>query len=183
MAGVIRLGYMKYVLKGFTLIELLVVMSIIGVLVTLVAGGFRTAQLRGRDAQRKSELKQISEALELYFSDYNQYPDSVNGAIAGCPTTSSGVCTWSGGKEFTDGKTTYFKTLPIDPEKAQNYYYRVVDVGTNQKFQLFAHLENKKDQDCLGGDCENSLVPPGVTCGTATACNFAIVSPNTTATE
>ncbi|OGM30229.1 hypothetical protein A2630_03330 [Candidatus Woesebacteria bacterium RIFCSPHIGHO2_01_FULL_44_10] len=152
--------------KGFTLIELLVVMSIIGVLVALVAGGFRTAQLRGRDAQRKSDLKQISEALELYFSDYNQYPTSL---------------TW--GSEFTDGKTSYFKVLPADPEGAQNYYYRVVDVGTNQKFQLFAHLENSKDQDCLGGNCQNPAVPAGVTCGSGIRCNFAVVSPNTAPTE
>ena len=63
------------------------------------------------------------------------------------------------------------------------HYYRVVDVGTNQKFQLFAHLENSKDQDCLGGNCQNPAVPAGVTCGSGIRCNFAVVSPNTAPTE
>ncbi len=152
--------------KGFTLIELLVVMSILGVLTTLVAGGFRSAQLRGRDGQRKSDLKQMASALELYFSDYNKYPDTLPD--------------W--GSEFTDGKTVYFKVLPSDPDRNQSYFYRVVDPPANQKYQLFARLENKDDQDCIAANCLNPTIPSGVTCG-ASLCNFAITSTNTTPNE
>lgn len=146
--------------KAFTLVELLVVMAIIGVLVALGAGNFRTAQMRGRDVQRKSDLKNVSSALELYYSDYRKYPE----------TTS---ISW--GSEFTDTKTVYFKTLPIDPSSNFDYVYRIVDSPLNQKYQLFAHLENTEDQDLMVGITQ--------TCGGTTSCNFAITSANTSPTE
>lgn len=170
--------------NAFTLVELLVVMAIIGVLVTLVAASFRSAQLRGRDAQRKSDLRNTMNSLELFFSDYGRYPASDgNGGIAGCPydpTTGMGQpCSW-GLESFTDGKTTYFKVLPQDPATNQTYYYRVIDSPTNQKVQLFARLENSKDPDCIDGNCVN---PTTYLCGTSATCNFSITSPNTTPTE
>lgn len=168
---------------GFTLVELLVVMSILGVLVTLVSGGFRTAQIRGRDAQRKSDLKQIANALELFYSDYKTYPSEVSGKIQACPydpTSHTGSnCEW-GVSEFTDGKSVYFKVLPKDPASDFEYIYRVVPGSNNQKFQLFARLENSQDKDCLNGNCNN----PGISilCG-AKFCNFSITSSNTTPFE
>jgi prepilin-type N-terminal cleavage/methylation domain-containing protein len=169
---------------GFTLVELLVVMAILGVLVTLVAGGFRTAQMRGRDAQRKSDLKELANALELFYTDHGQYPPESGGSISACPYDSSlgtgTACLW-GKSEMTDNKTIYFKILPKDPISSQFYVYRIVPGSNNQKFQIFARLENPKDQDCLGEDCLNP--PVSITCGDTKLCNFAITSANTTATE
>jgi prepilin-type N-terminal cleavage/methylation domain-containing protein len=169
--------------KGFTLVELLVVMAILGVLVTLVAGGFRTAQMRGRDGKRKSDLREIANSLEVFMSDHGQYPDdSAGGQIQGCPydpSLGSGSCSWGSG-EFTDGQTVYFKAMPSDPVSSQTYIYRVVPGSSNQKFQLFARLENPEDPNCLGGDCASP--PVSYTCGTE-ICNFAVTSSNTTATE
>jgi len=169
--------------KGFTLVELLVVMAILGVLTTLIAGGFRTAQLRGRDAQRKSDLKEIANALAIFQSDHGIYPSDSLGLIMGCPydpSTSTGVaCIWGEG-HFTDGSTTYFSKMPGDPINSLYYVYRVVPGSSNQKFQVFARLENPKDQNCLGGDC--SSPPVTVSCGTDN-CNFAITSPNTNPLE
>lgn len=166
--------------KGFTLVELLVVMAILGVLVTLVAGGFRNAQLRGRDSKRKSDLKEIANSLEVFYSDYNQYPDASGGQIRACPFVSVGGssdCLW-GASEFTDGVTIYFKTLPTDPVSSQNYVYRTSD---NQSYQLFARLENPEDQNCLGGDCANS--PVAHSCGSSYTCNFAVTSANISPTD
>lgn len=143
--------------KGFTLVELLVVISIIGVLVTVALGSFRSSQARGRDAERKSDLKQISSSLELYYSDYGKYP-----------------ATLSFGSEFTDGKTVYFKLLPDDPKDDYNYVYRIVDSGTNQKYQLFAYLENTQDPNLIGST---------QSCGSGKTCNFSITSSNTTPSE
>ncbi len=156
--------------KGFTLIELLVVMSIIGVLAALAVGSFRNAQVRGRDAQRKSDLKQIAHSLELFYADYGRYPDSVSGQIAGCPydpSQSTGTaCAWGAG-QFSDGKTVYFKTMPTDPvANNDSYEYRIVPNSSNQKFQLFAKLENPEDQDCIDGNCEQNP-------------NFGVTSTNT----
>lgn len=168
---------------GFTLVELLVVMSIIGVLATLISSGFRSAQVRGRDAQRKSDLKELSNSLELFYSDYGRYPSDSAGNIMACPYNpalgTGSVCSW-GTSEFTDSKTTYFKEMPIDPDRDFSYYYRVVPGSENQKYQIFAKLENTKDQDCLGGNCEVSEV--SISCG-GSFCNYAVTSSNTSPTE
>lgn len=171
--------------KGFTLVELLVVIAILGVLVTIGLVSFVSAQARGRDTQRKSDLKQVASSLELYYSDYGKYPDSLGGKIAGCPSVTSTPCTWGSGS-FTDQKTTYFKVLPKDPSSGENYYYRSVTVGSvpNQGFQLFAKLENSQDPECIGGNCGNHTdIPVEVDCGGTTSCNFAITSPNVTPAE
>ena len=173
----------KNINHGFTLVELLVVMSILGVLVTLIAGGFRSSQARGRDAERKSDLKNIANAMELFYSDYGMYPSASAGAIVACPYISGGTsssCAWGVGS-FTDNRTVYFKTMPKDGSTGANYYYRIVDPPTNQKFQIFAYLENTKDPDCINSNC----IAPGVTysCGVGKTCNFAVTSPNTNATE
>lgn len=171
--------------KGFTLVELLVVMAILGVLVTLVVGGFRTAQMRGRDSKRKSDLKEIANALEVFYSDHGKYPDVSGGRIQACPydpSEGSDDCGW-GVKEFTDDKTVYFRIMPKDPVSSQNYVYRardIVDIPDLQGYQLFARLENPEDQNCLGGDCANS--PVTYSCGAYT-CNFAVTSSNASSTD
>ncbi len=142
--------------NGFTLVELLIVMSIIGVLAAVGLGSFTSAQMRGRDAQRKSDLKQVSHALELYCADYGKYP----------PTN---AVVW--GNEFKDSKgTIYFKVLPSDPTNGQSYTYVNPDTPTNQKYRLFAKLENTEDKDCIDNNCNQNP-------------NFAVTSANTSASE
>lgn len=95
--------------SGFTLIELLVVVIVIsalsGIVVSMInSGGFRD---KAKDAQRIADLKQVQTALELYFSDFRQYPDSGSGAwirVTGSDNMSSALV------------PTYINTMPIDPE-------------------------------------------------------------------
>lgn len=142
--------------SGFTLIELLIAMAIMGILATVGLGSFRTAQMRGRDAERKSDLKQISNALELYYSDYGKYPAGASISF---------------GSEFTDGKTTYIKKVPTDPGGG-TYVYNVSFKG--DKYQLFAYLENSQDKN----------INPNITVScVVVTCNFSITSPNTTPTD
>ena len=167
--------------SGFTLVELLVVMAIISILATLIVGGFRTAQMRGRDAQRKSDLKQISNALELFYADYGKYPATSGTQIAACaynPQTGAGAaCVW-GTSQLTDGKTTYFRVIPKDPATGQNYVYKVS--STRNMYQLYAHIENPQDKNCINANCTNPVTD---TCGGTLVCNFAVNSTNTTPTE
>ena len=89
---------------GFTLIELLIAITILGILVTIGMGTFKNSQRRSRDAQRKANLKQVANALELYYSDYGKYPNANSGKINSCGTGGGSICDWGTG-EFTDGKT------------------------------------------------------------------------------
>ncbi len=53
---------------GFTLLELLVVVSIIAILITVGLSSFSTAQRKGRDSKRKSDIKEVQNSLEQYYS-------------------------------------------------------------------------------------------------------------------
>jgi len=173
--------------RGFTLIELLIVISILGVLASIALVSFVSAQQRGRDVQRKSDLKQILSALELFYSDYGKYPGaSATGLILACSSTTPTACAWGGTVAFSDTKTTYMKFMPEDPSSSQKYFYRIVDSPDNQKYQLYARLENTKDINCLSPNCTSPTLPTGFSttaCGSSGKCNFSVTSSNTTPTE
>src|SRR5512136_2065338 len=65
---------MKKRSKGFTLIELLVVIAIIGILATIVLVSLNSARAKARDARRKSDIHQISLAMEMAYEGTNAYP-------------------------------------------------------------------------------------------------------------
>lgn len=122
--------------KGFTLIELLVVVSLIGILATLVLANLTSGRARSRDAQRKSDLKQISTGLRLYYNDHGEYPDA-------------SLLPW--GSEWSEGATIYMSTLPDDPLPDQNYDYQLGTVGDptdTNSFYITACLENASDDKC-----------------------------------
>jgi general secretion pathway protein G len=127
--------------KGFTLIELLIVIAIIGVLATLLMVNFVGVRQRARDAQRKSDLRQIQSALELYRADQGVYPISGSGN-GNFPT----AC----GNPFVsaDGAVTYMTKIPCDPfgvtyYNGGNYYYQSGGITYN----LQTCLENAGDKD------------------------------------
>jgi general secretion pathway protein G len=135
---------------GFTLIELLVVIAIIGMLSALVVPNFMGARERARDAQRKSDLKQIQKALEMYRQDQNppSYP------TAGPTANRFGSC----GSQF--GSTTvYMNKIPCDPLDQTPYYYS--PNNANLTYTLCACIENKADSDAVSGNCSNTC-PAGI---------------------
>jgi prepilin-type N-terminal cleavage/methylation domain-containing protein len=144
---------MKRYKSGFTLVELLVVMAIIGILSVVTLANFSTSQAKGRDAQRKSDLKQISIALEAYYADHGAYPVGTAGKImaCGCATLTPCVyiaCSWGGtsNREFIDeNNTVYMKEIPNDSVSSRQYYY----VSDKKSWQLYAVLENTNDMDQL----------------------------------
>jgi len=58
---------------GFTLIELLVVIAVLGILASVVLVAINPAERmnEARDAGRKSDVGQVSVALESYYATYN----------------------------------------------------------------------------------------------------------------
>jgi len=141
--------------KGFSLIELLVVVSLIGILATLVLANLNAARQRGRDAQRKSDLRNIQTTLRLYYNDYGKYPlNNAAGEIMGCGTSGITECTWGG--DWTAGSTTYMPTLPSDPITTMSYLYTRNDADS---YSIKACLENASDEDGVaevGIDCSTN---------------------------
>ncbi|MFZ1218311.1 MAG: type II secretion system protein [Chthoniobacterales bacterium] len=63
---------------AFTVIELLVVIAIIAVLISCSFPVFRTVQNQAKKAQAKSDLTQITVAVNAFYSEYGRYPVAVD---------------------------------------------------------------------------------------------------------
>lgn len=101
--------YMLSVRDGFTLLELLVVISIIAILITVGLTSFSTAQRKGRDAKRKSDVKEVQNALEQYYSVCGfAYPTPTGSFFVSinCPTPAISI----------------MPTVPADPRVVTPYY-------------------------------------------------------------
>lgn len=136
--------------KGFTLVELLVVIVIISILATLLMANFVGVRQRGRDTTRKSDLRQIQSALEIYRADNGNYPLTANFPACGVsfpppPAT-----------------TIYMKKVPCDPLTKGNYNYS--SDGISGTYTLIACLENAADADKDGTSA--------VSCGTSPSLTF-----------
>lgn len=103
--------------KGFTLIELLVVIAIIGLLSTLAVVALNNARQKSRDAKRVADIKQVQTALELYFNDQSQYPETgASGNEIGLGDTAQ-ACLGAGGFNTTGNCTApiYMAQVPSNP--------------------------------------------------------------------
>jgi len=128
---------------GFTLIELLVVVSLIGVLATLVLSNLNAARERGRDAQRKADMRNLQTALRIYYNDCGKYPINQSSNIAGCGTCGTpSLCPW--GSAFETNLAVYMKKLPSDPLPDGYYVYTQID---SDDYTLESCLENLSDED------------------------------------
>lgn len=103
--------------KAFTLLEILVVVGIIAVLVSLGFSSYSTAQKKVRDTKRKSDLKEIQEALEQYYTICNfEYPNSVS---------SDSVCiNGQIGESIFCKLTAIMSSVPKDPKSGISYCYQ-----------------------------------------------------------
>ena len=142
--------------RGFTLIELLVVIAIIGILAAMVLVALGGAREKARDATRKSDLRTIKGALELFLSD--QDPERyVN--VAG--SAFSGTGPWSATGTESLIENGYVKTVPKDPKNtaAFDYTYAVTAVTFDDYALRALQLENANDPDAVD-------TSTGVTCST-----------------
>lgn len=129
---------------GFTLIEVLVVLSIVGILMAIVLANFTDARENARDKVRKSELKELQLALEVYKSQYGQYP------AQGCGAPGAG---WSGPgphsagwgiscEEYIVGLVpSFIGALPRDPnqENVDNTGMLYMTDATRQMYKVLVH--------------------------------------------
>ncbi len=139
--------------KGFTLIELLVVISIISGLAALILPNFMAVREKGRDTERKADLRSFQQALELYRQNQSTpiYPTSIPQPDE-CWTTNGGEMTCS-------GNITYMKRVPGDPilksgSSQLGYYFTTASSDT--EYTLCSCLENTADPSGVAGNCNDS---------------------------
>jgi type II secretion system protein G len=156
-------------LKGFTLIEMMVAVGILGVMAAAmlaVLNPFSQFQ-KANDTKRKTDLSQISKALESYYQDNQKYPASSNFKISD-PKQTPNERSWG------SSWRPYMNVIPKDPSGSKNYVYSVSADG--QTYYLYASL----DKGITADQCHGASP-----CGSATACgsgtcNYGIASPDVT---
>jgi prepilin-type N-terminal cleavage/methylation domain-containing protein len=132
--------------QGFTIIELLVVISIVSVLATIIMFSFVGVRQSGRDSQRRSDIRQIQIALELYRADTGVYPD----ALSNGPHPNGKLVAECKGL-FGTSLSPYLKSVPCDPSGTGVFnggfygYIPAVSGGVNTTYTLNACLENAND--------------------------------------
>lgn len=131
--------------RGFTLIELLMSIAVIAILSALILGSLNNAKAKSRDTRRLTDLQQINNALELYFSVNASYPAMI--------ATSNPDVSWTGALQTA--LSPYLSPLPLDPVGLE---YRYSSTDNGRKFGLAAPMEteyglNKAEAD--GGYYDN----------------------------
>jgi general secretion pathway protein G len=78
---------------GFTLIELLVVLALIVILASVGLAQYKNSVIYSKQAVLKDDLFKLNDAIDQYYADKGQYPNSLESLV-------------------TDG---YMRAIPVDP--------------------------------------------------------------------
>lgn len=162
-----KIYYSKVKRSGFTLTELMIVITIIAILSAIGFSSYTNAQKIGRDSRRKSDLKAIQTALELYYQQNGTYVTLSSPAYS----TDS---TWGSAPVFLGGSsyTNYINQMPKDPlDPSTNNRYDYFS-STSSTYYLCATLESPNTSDSnyySGTDCLNF--------GSNTAGNYQLKNP------
>ena len=126
--------------KAFTLIELLIVIAILGLLASIVLVGLGGARAKARDARRIADLRQVQNALEIYYASKGNYPA---GDWAGM----------TGNADWSSLGVTKFSQDPLNGSGGHPFY----SYATNgQYYVLQATLE--QDNPALKDDIDGSVL-------------------------
>lgn len=133
--------------RGFTLIELLIVVAIIAILAAIAVPNFLEAQTRAKVSRAKSDMRNITTAVESYYVDYSRYP---------FPGTHEGVMVPSPFEDHMNDThipitlttpTAYIPVLALDPFQEgghqELYHY------TTRAYQI-AHEGDALEFDLVG---------------------------------
>ena len=169
-------------LFGFSKDEAFGVVSILLVIFFATFINLQISLRRSRDSQRKSDIRDIYNALAKYQNDFGTFPLSKDGEIVACggktkdelglPIFES--CRW-GWDSLVDTQDLnypeYLTRIPADPYylKGFNYYY----ISNGSKFQMYASLEGRDE-----AEFDSKIEKRNLSCGSK-ICNFGLASGKT----
>lgn len=139
---------------GITKIEVLIVALIIGLLGLTAVVAVSTARSRTRDAVRLSDVRQMQAGLELYFNDFNMYPEALGVPVGTASTRCLGESGFAASCSLSV-ETVYLDAIGATPAKGlkrlsacgeENNAYCYL--GVNGEYRIQFELEN--DNPLLG---------------------------------
>jgi len=134
--------------RGFTIIELLVVVAVIAVLSSVIMVALSNAKEKSRDARRASDMREIQNALNLYFTDNNRFP------VVTTAVDITGSDAFSTALEVAG----VISDTPTDPVNAENLVYSYVSSSNGANYTISFCLETDTIQGYSQG-CGNTISP------------------------
>lgn len=167
---------------GFTIVELLIVIIVIGILATLVLIGYNGVQDQARKAKYKSDLKQLSQAIQVARSNTGMTLYDITGSPT-AETRRSCIIKPNG---------TDLAVLPTTDACWQDYYTAMTRIEAAAKVgglknmtdpwgRPYAIDENESDVYASQGYCEKDYVyvyPRPFTTGPDAMPNTTVFVPN-----
>lgn len=154
--------------NGFTKVEILIIAAIIGVLGITAVFAVMTARSRTRDAVRMSDVRQLQAGLEMYFIDFNTYPESLDYTALGTATTR---CLTTDGFTSSCSEGGYLEAIPSMPSGGLGEMSSCSDMsnvycyaGENGDYRI--HFELEHDNPLVGLQKGlNCVTPEGIESG------------------
>lgn len=177
-------------MKAFSKNEFIGVFIIFLIVFAITFSGLQKAEMRARDAQRKSDVQEISDALQKFYSDFGFFPPEENGKIKMCKKENFDAvvnelkslkkfdrnlffgglrgCEW--GKDsfrdpLDDSYKPYLSTIPSDPKSGSGVSY--LYFSNTRRFQIFTVLEAETEDDAY----DRKVVSRKLSCGVK-ICSF-----------
>lgn len=135
------------------------VIAVLAGLLGLLVPNFMQVRIKSRDGRRKTDLRSIQKALELYKINQTNPEYPTNGTFTACTT-------------FSASGVDYMKKIPQDPlsncgSSPVDYYY-AIDGSDPGKYTLAACLENGSDSE--GVSCPSDFQTKTGSACTSTKC-------------
>lgn len=171
---------MRFIPFGFNKGELITVSAILLFVIVAIVLNLQVSLRKGRDIQRKNDIRAINDAVSAFQNDFGALPLSDSqGRILACISDTNNPqvdqygnvlyepCEWGVdalADVFDPSYPPYLKSLPDDPlhDSGRTYYYE----SNGSRFQIYGALEGTSEPEY-----DESILPRALKCGTVT-CNF-----------
>lgn len=177
----------KFLNLGFTLVELMVVISIIGILSAIVYANFSDSKKMARDQIRKTDLKDLQIAIQLYKAQNGTYPLACANQDAevwsGNVNSGGSICANSNDGFIMGLVPDYIAKLPVDPYTISGsgcgYIYTTTGGGASPglNYKLMAHCSVEINKIQFATD-DFARCPAWIIDGSANWCDPSDVADN-----